>query len=88
MSLVYLDIFILQTVRKNIIIRIRVIIMVCNATVNNISVTCISWWDILLLEETWKPGENHWPVASHWGTLSHNVVSSTPCRDRDSKSQL
>jgi hypothetical protein len=22
--------------------------------------------------------ENHWPVASHWQTLSHNVVSSTP----------
>jgi hypothetical protein len=21
---------------------------------------------------------NHWPVASHWQTLSHNVVSSTP----------
>jgi hypothetical protein len=25
-----------------------------------------------------KPGENHWPAASHWQTLSHNVVSSTP----------
>ena len=24
------------------------------------------------------PGENHWPVTSHWQTLSHNVVSSTP----------
>jgi len=24
------------------------------------------------------PGENHWPVPSHWQTLSHNVVSSTP----------
>jgi hypothetical protein len=23
------------------------------------------------------PGENHWPVTSHWQTLSHNVVSST-----------
>jgi hypothetical protein len=23
-------------------------------------------------------GENHRPVASHWQTLSHNVVSSTP----------
>jgi hypothetical protein len=29
-----------------------------------------------LVEET---GENHPPVASHWQTLSHNVVSSTPC---------
>jgi hypothetical protein len=24
------------------------------------------------------PEENHRPVASHWQTLSHNVVSSTP----------
>jgi hypothetical protein len=23
-------------------------------------------------------GENHQPVASHWETLSYNVVSSTP----------
>jgi hypothetical protein len=27
------------------------------------------------VEETGVPGENHWPVASHWQTLSHNVVS-------------
>jgi hypothetical protein len=30
------------------------------------------------VEETRVPGENHRPVASHWQTLSHNVVSSTP----------
>jgi hypothetical protein len=24
------------------------------------------------------PGENHWPVANHWITLSHNVASSIP----------
>jgi hypothetical protein len=30
-------------------------------------------------EETRVPGENPRPVASHWQTLSHNVVSSTPC---------
>ena len=49
-----------------------------NATFNNISV--ISWPSVLLVEETSVPGENHWPVASHWQTLSHNdnVVSSTP----------
>ena len=46
---------------------------VFNATFNNISV--ISWWSVLLVEET---GENHRPVASHWQTLSHNVVLSTP----------
>jgi hypothetical protein len=48
-------------------------LMVFNATFNNISV--ISWGSVLLLEET---EENHLPVASHWQTLSHNVVSSTP----------
>ena len=24
------------------------------------------------------PGENQRPIASHWPTLSHNVVSNTP----------
>jgi hypothetical protein len=31
---------------------------------------------------------DHWPVTSHWQTLSHNVVSSTPCHERGSNSQL
>ena len=35
--------------------------MVFNATFNNIS--AISWWLILLVEETGVPGENHWPVV-------------------------
>jgi hypothetical protein len=48
--------------------------MVLNATFNNISVT--SWRSVLLVKETGVPGENHWLVASHWQTLSHNVVSS------------
>jgi hypothetical protein len=47
-------------------------LMVFNATFNNISV--ISWWSVLLVEETGGPGENHWHVASHWQTLSHNVL--------------
>jgi hypothetical protein len=34
---------------------------------------------VLLVEETGVPWENHWPAASHWQTLSHNFVSSTPC---------
>jgi len=50
--------------------------MVFNATFNNIS--AISWWSVLLVEETGVPGENHRPASSHWQTLSHNVVSSTP----------
>ena len=49
--------------------------MVFNATFNNISV--ISWQSVLLVEETREPGENHRPAASHWQTLSDNVVSST-----------
>ena len=36
--------------------------------------TVISWQSILVVEETGVPGENHRPVASHWQTLSHNVV--------------
>ena len=47
-------------------------------TINNISVTCISWRLVLLLEETGVSGENHWCATSHWQTLLHNVVSSTP----------
>jgi hypothetical protein len=33
----------------------------------------ISWWSVLLVEETGGPGENLRPVTSHWQTLSHNV---------------
>ena len=36
------------------------------------------------MEETQGPGENNWPVSSHWQTLSHNVVSSTPRHERGS----
>ena len=39
------------------------------------SISVISWRSIVLVEETW---ENHRPVPSHWQTLLHNVVSSTP----------
>jgi hypothetical protein len=53
--------------------------MVFNATFNNIS--DISWGSVLLVKETGIPGENHQPVESHWQTLSHNVVSSTPCHE-------
>ena len=53
-----------------------VCLLVFDATFNNISV--ISWRSVLLVEETGGPGENHQPVASHWQTLSHNVVLSSP----------
>ena len=60
--------------------------MVLNTTFNNISV--ISWRSVLLVEETRVPGENHWLVASHWQTLSHNVVSSTSLHEWVLNSQL
>ena len=37
--------------------------MVFNATFNNVSV--ILWRSVLLVEETWVPGENYLSVASH-----------------------
>jgi hypothetical protein len=54
--------------------------VVFNVTFNNISV--ISWRSVWLMEETGVLGENHWPVASHWQTLSHSIVSSTPRHER------
>jgi len=60
--------------------------MVLNTTFNNIS--AILWLSDLLVEETEVSRENHGPVASHRQTLSHNVVSSMPCHEQDSNSQL
>ena len=39
-----------------------------NATFSNIS--AISWRPVLVVEETGVPGENHWPWANNWKTLS------------------
>ena len=49
---------------------------VFNTIFNNISV--ISWRLVLLIEKTRILKDNHRPAASHWQTVSHNVVSSTP----------
>ena len=46
------------------------------AIFNNISV--ILWQSVLFLEETGVPGENQWPAASHWQTVSHHVALSSP----------
>ena len=64
--------------------RVRVMVKF-NATFNNISV--ISWRSVLLVKETRVSIENHQPAVSHWQTLSHNVVSSTPRHERDLNSQ-
>ena len=61
-------------------------VMVFNATFNNIS--AISLLSVLLVEETGGPGENHRPAAGQWQTLSLSLVSSKPCHEPDSKSQL
>jgi hypothetical protein len=50
--------------------------LVFNATFNNISV--ISWRSVLLMEEIRVPWENHRLAASHWQSLSHNVILCTP----------
>jgi hypothetical protein len=60
--------------------------MVFNDTFNNISV--ISLRSVLLMEKTGVHRENHRPVSSHWQTLSHNVVSSTPHHEWGSNSQI
>jgi hypothetical protein len=62
----------------------RIMIVMFNTTFNNISI--ISWRSVLLIGETAVPGENHRPGLRHWQTLSHNVVSSPPGRERDSDS--
>ena len=59
--------------------------MVLDATFDNISV--FSWRSALLVEETGVLGENQRPAASHWQTLSHNVVSIGLCDELDSISQ-
>ena len=59
-------------------VRLRFRFVVFNATISNISV--ILWRSVLLVDVA---RENHRPVAIHWQTLSHNVVSSTPCYEWD-----
>ena len=46
--------------------------MVFNSTFNKISV--ILRRSVLLVEETRVPEEHHRPIASHWQTLSQNVI--------------
>ena len=52
----------LQYLRNYVVLVFRGGSMMFNTTFNNISV--ISWWSVLLVEETGVPGENHRPVAS------------------------
>ena len=78
-KVVWLTIINVFVEKQNLIIPVYVYLFVCltvfNVTFNNISV--ISWRSVLLMGENGGPGENHRPVASHWHTLSHNVVHLT-----------
>ena len=60
--------------------------MVFNAIFNNISVTSISWWSVLLVEETGVPGENSVlpQITDKFMTYSCIEYISS---DRDSNSQ-
>ena len=72
-----------ETIKLLLSFRVKVIMF--SAFFNNISV--ISGRSVVLVEETEVHGESHRTVASHWQTLSHNVVSRTPRHDRDSNPQ-
>ena len=61
-------------------------VVVFNVTFNNISV--ILCRSVLLAEAIGVPGKTPRLTASHWQTLSHDIVSSTPRHQRDSNSQL
>ena len=50
-----------------------------HATFDNISV--IMWQDDSLVEKSRGNEESHRPAASHRQSLSHNVVSGTPCHE-------
>ena len=56
--------------------------MVLKDTFNNISATGY------IAAVNFINGGNHRPVTNDWKTLSHNVVSSSPCHKQDSHSQL
>jgi hypothetical protein len=53
--------------------------MVFNATFNNISV--ISWWPVLLVEETGGPGENHLIPVSN--SNYHNMMPAMAAIEKD-----
>ena len=44
-------------------VRVKFWVMVFNTTFNSISV--LSWWSVLLMEETRVPDENQRPAVSH-----------------------
>jgi hypothetical protein len=53
-----------------------------------INISVISWWSVLLVEETYEPEKTTDLSQVTDKLLSHNVVSSTPCHERGSNSHL
>jgi hypothetical protein len=53
--------FVLAEISQMLNYRVRVRVMVLNATFNNISI--ISWSSVLLVDETGVPRDNHRPAA-------------------------
>jgi hypothetical protein len=56
--------------------KLRVRVIVSNATFNNIS--AISWWLVVLVEEIEVSGENHRLAASHGQSLRILITSLVP----------
>ena len=57
-----------------------VCLMVLNATFNNISV--ISWWSVLLVEETGVPGGNHRFAARYAYAMKDTYILLLMCFTR------
>jgi hypothetical protein len=55
------------------LVKLNIWFVVFNFTFSNIS--DISWRPVLVVEEAGVPGENHWPWASNWSTLSLAAAS-------------
>jgi hypothetical protein len=59
---------------KTVVSFIQIVIRTEDRRHHYISFFGLVWW-CLLVEETGVPEENHWSVAGHWQTLSHNMLS-------------
>jgi hypothetical protein len=47
-----------------------------NHSLTTSTISVLSWWSVLIVEETRVPTENNRFVVSHWQILSHNLLSS------------
>jgi hypothetical protein len=67
------DIFLIYMFKYNVL---WLVLLICNSTINTISV--YRGDELFFFMATGVSGENHRSDASHWQTLSHKIVSSTP----------